>query len=126
MLAAIVATSYRQTIRAYPNGGGAYVVAKENLGAAREPARRLGLIRRLRPDRRRLDGRRRGGDHLGASRSCTTASVEMAVGFVALLTLGNLRGIRESGTIFAIPTYFFIFTFGGMLVVGLVRARARP
>jgi amino acid transporter len=47
--------------------------------------------------------------------------IEIAVAFVAVLTVGNLRGIRESGTLFAIPPYFFILTFGSMIVVGLVR-----
>jgi len=47
--------------------------------------------------------------------------VELALIFVLIVTLGNLRGIRESASIFAIPTYFFIFSFGGMLVVGLVK-----
>jgi len=116
----IVATSYRQTVRAYPNGGGAYVVAKENLGTI------PGLIA--------------GGaltiDYIltvavstaaGVAAITSAASglhslrVELAVLVVALLVLGNLRGIRESGTIFAIPTYVFIVSFGAMIAVGLVR-----
>src|SRR6185295_19545996 len=47
--------------------------------------------------------------------------LELAIAFVALLTLGNLRGIREAGNLFAIPSYLFIFSFGGMLVFGLIR-----
>ncbi len=119
-LAAIVATSYRQTIRAYPNGGGAYVVAKENLGVA--PSLLAGGALFV--------------DYILTVAVSTAAGVaaissaapelhdlriEIGVGFVAILTLGNLRGIRESGTIFAIPTYFFIFTFGAMIVTGFVR-----
>lgn len=120
LLLIIVATSYRQTVRAYPNGGGAYVVAKENLGTV------PGLIA--------------GGaltiDYIltvavstaagvaaitSAASGLHGARVEIALVVVALLVLGNLRGIRESGTIFAIPTYIFIFSFGAMIVVGLIR-----
>ena len=120
VLAVIVVISYQQTIRAYPNGGGAYIVAKENLGklpsfiagsslfvdyvltVAVSTAAGVAAITSAVPDLEQF-------------------KIEMAVGFVALLTLGNLRGIRESGTIFAIPTYFFIITFGAMLVVGFAR-----
>lgn len=119
-LAAIVATSYRQTIRAYPNGGGAYVVAKENLGAPASLMAGAALF---------VDYILTVAVSTAAGVAAVTSAVpdlhdlriEIAVGFVALLTLGNLRGIRESGTIFAIPTYFFIFTFGGMLAVGAAR-----
>ncbi len=119
-LAAIVATSYQQTIRAYPNGGGAYVVAKENLGVIPSIVAGSALF---------VDYVLTVAVSTAAGVAAVTSAmpsllsvrVEMAVAFVALLTLGNLRGIRESGTIFAIPTYFFIFTFGGMLITGLVR-----
>src|SRR5205814_734787 len=47
--------------------------------------------------------------------------IPLAIASVFLITLGNLRGIRESGSIFAVPTYFFILSFGGMIVTGLVR-----
>lgn len=119
-LAAIVATSYRQTIRAYPNGGGAYVVAKENLGVPASLVAGAALF---------VDYILTVAVSTAAGVAAVTSAVpelhdlriEIAVGFVALLTLGNLRGVRESGTIFAIPTYFFIFTFGGMLATGAVR-----
>jgi amino acid transporter len=119
-LAAIVATSYQQTIRAYPNGGGAYVVAKENLGAIPSMIAGSALF---------VDYVLTVAVSTAAGVAAVTSAmpsllsvrVEMAVGFVALLTLGNLRGIRESGTIFAIPTYFFILTFGGMIAAGLFR-----
>ncbi|HLF78856.1 MAG TPA: APC family permease [Dehalococcoidia bacterium] len=117
VLAAIVATSYRQTIRAYPNGGGAYVVAKENLGLSASLIAGSALF---------VDYVLTVAVSTAAGVAAITSAlpelhdlrIEMAIGFVALLTLGNLRGIRESGTIFAIPTYFFIFVFGGMLVFG--------
>ncbi len=119
-LVVIVVTSYRQTIRAYPNGGGAYIVATDNLGFF------PGLI---------------GGSALLVDYVMTVAvsvaagvaaivsaaptlhdlRVELAVLFVALITAANLRGIRESATIFAIPTYFFIVSFATMVVVGVAR-----
>lgn len=119
-LAAIVATSYRQTIHAYPNGGGAYVVAKENLGSFPSLVAGSALF---------VDYILTVAVSTAAGVAAMTSAIpelhdiriELAVTFVALLTIGNLRGIRESGTIFAIPTYFFIFTFGGMLVFGLAR-----
>jgi amino acid transporter len=120
VLAAIVATSYRQTIRAYPNGGGAYVVAKENLGITVSLVAGSALF---------VDYVLTVAVSTAAGVAAITSAIpelhdfniEIAIGFVALLTIGNLRGIRESGTIFAIPTYFFIFVFGGMLVFGLIR-----
>jgi len=119
-LVAVVATSYVQLVRAYPGGGGAYAVTKENLGVW--PSLLTGSTLFV--------------DYILTVAVSTAAGVaaitsaipelhdvkiEMAVGFVALLTVGNLRGIRESGTLFAIPPYLFIFSFGGMIAVGLVR-----
>ncbi len=119
-LAVIVVISYRQTIRAYPNGGGAYIVANENLGALPGLVAGSALI---------VDYIMTVAVSTAAGVAAVTSAVPdlhgdkvpLALLFVLLITLGNLRGIRESGTIFAIPTYFFIFTFGGMLVLGLVR-----
>ena len=74
-LLAIVAFSYRQTIHAYPTGGGAYIVAKENIGDDAGPDRRGVAAGRLHADRRGQHFRRRAGDHVGVSRSSTpTAS----------------------------------------------------
>ena len=120
VLAAVVATSYSQLVRAYPGGGGAYVVTKVNLG---RPASLL-------------TGSALFVDYILTVAVSTAAGVaaitsalpelhalrvEIAIGFVALLTLGNLRGIRESGSIFAIPPYLFILAFGGMILFGVVR-----
>lgn len=120
VLAAIVATSYRQTIKAYPNGGGAYIVAKENLGVASSLIAGSALF---------VDYILTVAVSTAAGVAAVTSAfpevydykIELAVFFVALLTLGNLRGVRESGTIFAIPTYFFLFTFAGMIGFGLFR-----
>jgi amino acid transporter len=119
-LAAIVATSYRQTIKAYPNGGGAYVVAKGNLGVTASLIAGSALF---------VDYVLTVAVSTAAGVAAITSAlpeltdlkIEIAIGFVMLLTIGNLRGIRESGTIFAIPTYFFIITFGSMLLIGLAR-----
>ncbi|HEY2887185.1 MAG TPA: APC family permease, partial [Candidatus Limnocylindrales bacterium] len=118
----IIVISYRQTIRAYPNGGGSYIVAKENLGT------RPGLI--------------------AAAALLTdyvlTVSVSVAAGIAAIISafpgpleswrielctvailavmLVNLRGLRESGTVFAIPTYVFVVATLGLIAVGISRA----
>ena len=129
---AIVVFSYRQTIHAYPNGGGAYIVAKENLGRAAEPRGRGRAAHRLRAHRGRQHRRRRRGDHVGLSRRWHLNRVEISLVFVAILMLGNLRGVRESGRLFAAPTYFFIVSILVMLAVGRWRyltgglARRRP
>jgi amino acid transporter len=120
VLAAIVVASYRQTIRAYPNGGGAYVVANENLSFAAGLFAGSALL---------VDYIMTVAVSTAAGVAAITSalpelkpeSIEIALFFVLVVTLGNLRGIRESASIFAIPTYFFIFTFGGMLAVGLIR-----
>ncbi len=120
ILIAIVATSYRQTIFAYPSGGGSYTVAKENLGTI------YGLI--------------------AAASLLTdytlTVSVSVAAGVAAIISLDpglaqhvtamgvlavlfvafiNLRGVRESGALFAPPTYVFVATLCTLIVVGLMK-----
>jgi amino acid transporter len=119
-LAAIVVTSYVQLVRAYPGGGGAYAVTKENLGTSTSLAIGSTLF---------VDYILTVAVSTAAGVAAITsaipelysARIEIAVVFVTLLTIGNLRGIRESGSLFAIPPYIFILSFGGMLVVGLVR-----
>jgi amino acid transporter len=120
VLTVIVVTSYRQTIRAYPNGGGAYIVATDNLGFAPGLAGGAALL---------VDYIMTVAVSVAAGVAAITSAapslhdlkVPLSLFFVGLLTIGNLRGIRESGTIFAIPTYIFILSFGGMLAVGLVK-----
>ena len=125
VLLAIVTFSYRQTIKAYPSGGGAYIVARENLGdtAGLTAAAALSVdyiltvsvsiaagvfaITSAVPEVR----------HLG---------VEIAVVMVAIITLLNLRGIRESGTVFAVPTYMFIAAFAVLLIGGFARWAIDP
>lgn len=114
----ILTISYRQTVMAYPSGGGAYIVARENLGSV--PAQTAGAALLL--------------DYI------LTVSVSVAAGVaaitsafphlaahrttlcviaIALITVANLRGVRESGAIFAPPVYLFILTLLTLIAVGL-------
>jgi amino acid transporter len=121
LMLAVVSTSYRQVCRAYPSGGGAYAVAKENLGQV------FGLIAA-------------GAlmiDYVMTVAVSTASAVaqaysvwpglydwriEIGIVSIALITIGNLRGLRESGNIFALPTYVFIGM--ALLMIGLGLARA--
>jgi amino acid transporter len=114
---AIVVFSYRQTIHAYPNGGGAYVVAKENLGRAPSLVAAAALL---------IDYVLTVAVSIAAGVAAITSAlpdlhvsrVETSLVFVAVLMLGNLRGVRESGRLFAAPTYFFVGSILVMLAVG--------
>ena len=111
---AIVVFSYRQTIYAYPSGGGAYIVAKENLGTIPSLVAAASLL---------IDYVLTVAVSVAAGVAALTSAfphlvpyrVEIGLGFVALIMVGNLRGIRESGRIFAVPTYFFILSIMAML-----------
>ena len=120
LLMAIVVTSYRQTVRAYPMGGGAYIVSKENLGTL------PGLVAAsaLMIDYVLTVAVSVSAGVLAISSAFPTAgehAVAMAIAFVALLTLANLRGVKEAGTFFAVPTYAFVASVFAMLITGLVR-----
>ncbi len=120
LLLAIVAFSYYQTVHAYPTGGGAYIVVRDNLGQL------AGLV---------AAGSLLTGYVLtvAVSVSAGVAAVTSAFPFlypyrilICLLLVGvvtglNLRGVRESGTIFSIPTYFFVAMTMAMLGIGLYR-----
>jgi amino acid transporter len=118
---AIVAFSYRQTIYAYPSGGGAYLVAKDNLGRTPSLIAAASLL---------IDYVLTVAVSVAAGVAAITSAiprwaqyrVEVALAFILLLMVGNLRGVRESGRIFAVPTYFFIVSILGMLVVGAWRS----
>jgi amino acid transporter len=119
-LLAIVAFSYRQTIHAYPTGGGAYIVAKENIGPMAGLIAAASLL---------VDYTLTVAVSISAGVLAITSAfpqlepyrVEMCLAFLAVLTIGNLRGIRESGNIFAVPTYFFVFSIALLLLAGLYR-----
>ena len=113
--------SYRQVCLAYPSGGGAYAVSKANLGAARRARRRRRAAHRLRHDGRGLDGI---GDRPDPIRSCprpTTSGSRSRSSPITLITIANLRGLRESGNIFAVPTYLFVGLALAMVGIGVAR-----
>jgi amino acid transporter len=120
-LLALLVVSYRQVVGAYPSAGGAYVVSRDNFGnvtaavagaallidyvltVAVSVSSGVAAMASVYPDQ------------LGPIR------VEISVAFVVLLAWGNLRGIREAGRIFAIPTYVYVVAVGAMIVAGVWR-----
>ncbi|MDQ4142693.1 MAG: APC family permease, partial [Actinomycetota bacterium] len=117
---AILLFSYRQTIRAYPKAGGAYLVTRDNFGVL--PAQFAGVALLT--------------DYIltvSVSVAAGTAAltsvvptlftwrVPVSVGFIALIAWGNLRGVREAGRMFAIPTYFFITMMGALALASAYR-----
>lgn len=117
----ITAISYRQTIHAYPSGGGAYIVARENLGQLPSLIAAGALL---------IDYVLTVSVSVAAGVAAITSAmpswhvnrVEVGLGLIAVLMIGNLRGIRESGRIFSVPTYVFIFSILGLLGVGAWQA----
>ena len=119
-LLAIVVTSYRKTVYAYPGGGGAYAVAKDQFGqtTALVAASALVVDYILTVAVSVTSGV---ANFTSAFPGLVDYAVPLSVGLVALLTFMNLRGIKESGTTFAAPTYLFIFSVMLLIVVGLVK-----
>ncbi|MER5928798.1 APC family permease [Streptomyces sp. NPDC002054] len=119
-LLVVVVASYRQTCHAYPGGGGAYVVSAENLGqtAALTAASALLVDYVLTVAVSVVSG-------VAAITSAIPAlsdhQVGLSVGFVVLLTVMNLRGVRESGRVFALPTYGFVLVIYLMFAIAAVR-----
>jgi amino acid transporter len=120
LLLAIVVLSYRQTIRAYPSGGGSYIVANDNLGMLPGLTAAGALL---------IDYVLTVSVSIAAGVAALTSmvpdwlpyTVPMTVGAVVLIALANLRGIRESGTIFAAPTYLFVVMMYLLIGWGLFR-----
>jgi amino acid transporter len=120
VLLAIVVLSYRQTIRAYPSGGGSYIVASDNLGMIPGLTAAGALM---------IDYVLTVSVSVAAGVAALTSmvpdwlpiTVPMTVGAVALIMLANLRGIRESGTIFAAPTYLFVAMMYVLIGAGIWR-----
>jgi amino acid transporter len=119
-----VGVSYRQTIRAYPHGGGSYIVASDNLGRVPGLIAAAGLMT----------------DYIltvavsvasgleaitSAIPSLSSDTVAIGVGVIAVLLAGNLRGVRQAGAMFAAPTYLFIFAMFVLVAVGLIDAAGR-
>src|SRR5256885_14951339 len=113
ILIAIVISSYRQTIRAYPQGGGAYIVSKDNLGV---PAGLIAGAALL------IDYVLTVAVSVAAGVAALTSAAPplfryrtwLCVPAVVVTAVTNLRGIRESGKLFAAPTYLFIASLGGL------------
>ncbi|MFV0306963.1 MAG: APC family permease [Desertimonas sp.] len=120
VLLAIVVTSYRQTIMAYPSGGGAYIVSRENLGVTPSLVAASSLL----VDYILTVAVSVAGGVL-AIRTATGLGHEWAVPLclaaVAVMTLMNLRGVKESGAAFAGPTYFYIAMLVVLILTGLYR-----
>jgi amino acid transporter len=122
-LLGIVVASYRQTCRAYPNGGGAYAVSRRNLGI------RAGLVA---ASALLVDYVLTVAVSVVAGVAAITSAfpalvphaVALSLAFVVLLTVVNLRGVKESGRAFAVPTYGFVAIIGVLLVVAAIRLAA--
>lgn len=125
ILLAILALSYRQTIHAYPSGGGAYIVAKDNLGTQPGLVAGASLL---------LDYILTVAVSVSAGVAAITSATQgtrleflhehrvlICLLFVALIAVVNLRGVRESGAIFAGPTYLFIISMLALIGFGLFR-----
>jgi amino acid transporter len=128
-LLAIVTISYQQTIHAYPNGGGAYIVARDNLGipAALTAGAALLIDYVLTVSvsvAAGIDAIVSSAAHNAALfQTLSNWRIEMCVLAVALITIANLRGVKESGAIFALPSYGFVFIGLVMVVWGIVKAQ---
>ncbi|MFZ6005687.1 MAG: amino acid permease [Actinomycetota bacterium] len=120
VMLALLILSYRQTIKAYPSAGGAYLVTRDNFGIV--PAQVAGaslLVGYILT--------------VAVSVSAGTAAlisafdalqpfrVPISLGFIAFVMYGNLRGVKESGKLFAVPTYFFMLNMGLLLTYGFVK-----
>lgn len=117
ILLVIVTISYRQTIFAYPNGGGAYIVARDNLGEV--PAQVAGAALLTDYILTVAVSISSGVAQItSAFPALLPYKVAIAVGVILLMTVVNLRGVKESGRIFAVPTYFFL----GMMAITLLAA----
>jgi len=116
----IVVVSYQQTIHAYPSGGGSYIVARANLGATPGLIAAAALL---------IDYVLTVSVSVAAGVAALTSAfpalhehrVAFGVTFIALIAFANLRGVRESGRVFAVPTYLFVGTFAFMVATGLWR-----
>jgi amino acid transporter len=120
LLLLIIVSSYRQTIFAYPKGGGDYTVTKENLGRSASLVTAAALL---------IDYTLTVAVSIAAGVSAITSAlpnlhvsrVPLALVFIGLLAMGNLRGVRESARLFGIPVYFFLGSVLMLIVVGAWR-----
>src|ERR1700693_1896400 len=119
-LLVIVYFSYRQTIEAYPSGGGSYTVARFNLGASASLLAAAALLADY--ILTAAVGISAGvGALVSAAPSLLPHMVSLCVGILVIITIVNLRGVREAGAAFAIPTYLFVGTLLITIVAGVIR-----
>ena len=120
ILLAILTFSYEQTIHAYPGGGGAYIVARDNLGEL--PAQTAGAALMMDYILTVAVSISSGVAQLtSAYAALYPYRVEIAVALIVMVMVINLRGVKESGTTFAIPTYFFLVMMFITLILGLIK-----
>jgi amino acid transporter len=116
----ILTFSYRQTIKAYPSAGGAYIVTKDNLGLLPAQVAGVALL---------TDYILTVAVSVSAGMAALYSAipfvypyrVPIALSFIAIIAWGNLRGVKESGKLFAVPTYAFIVSMFSMIIVGVAR-----
>ena len=119
-LLTIVVLSYRQTLYAYPNGGGSYIVSRENLGTNPSLVAAASLL---------VDYTLTVSVSVAAGVAAITSAisplrgyeVELGVALILIIALANLRGVRESGRLFAPPTYIYVAIMSLLVVYGLIR-----
>src|SRR3954471_20123786 len=117
---ALLILSYRQTIKAYPTAGGAYMVTRDNFGIMPAQVAGVALL---------TDYVLTVSVSVAAGTAALTSAVsvlapfrvEVSVAFIGVIAYGNLRGVKESGRIFAVPTYFFILNMVVLLGLGMTR-----
>jgi amino acid transporter len=120
VLLTVVVLSYRQTIYAYPSGGGSYIVSKQNLGTLPSLVAGASLL---------VDYILTVAVSIAAGVLAITSAVPswadhrvpIGVGMIVVMMLANLRGLKESGTLFAPPTYVYIASLALLILVGLYR-----
>ena len=117
---ALVTALYRDVVRSYPKAGGSYVVSRDNFGP--NVAQIAGAALLISYTITVAVSVAAGADAIiSAFPSLSSAAVPLSIAFVVILAYGNLRGIREAGQVFAIPTFFFIANMAVLIVVGIVR-----
>jgi len=123
LLLAIVAFSYRQTIFAYPSGGGSYVVSRENLGENPSLVAAASLlVDYILTVAVSISAGVAAISSIPAFSDVAKHRVLVGIFLIVLITVANLRGIKESGRLFAAPTYLYIVMISALIIYGLVRA----
>ena len=112
--------SYRQTIKAYPSAGGAYIVTRDNFGLL--PAQVAGVALLIDYILTVAVSTAAGSAALASAfPGLTPFKLEISIAFVFIIAFGNLRGTKESGKWFAAPTYFFVLVMAILLITGVTR-----